>query len=348
MRARLAGLFAVAAVGLLGASLAWACTGEGTISSLSAASGPAGSQVTVNGTSFAHSTTVLIRWGANDGPILAQPAPPSFAATVTVPDVAPGLYMIFAQGWSGATKLAEASKQFEVLAPAAPVNPPPASPTTTVASNPNPVQTGNPASPIVVGVVPRGTQTPGSAGGSASSTFSNSASTADPAPVSTTSSGGAHQQVATPSPLGAATPSPSLSVPGSTVAPPAGAGTVAAETAAATGTDPLPASVLASIPLSQVPSLSTVSPADLWAPSVGRAATTPAAAPGAAPATATATAKALPAQAGGPSLDVGLIPHSSGSPLGMRVGLGIVLAAATTIVGTSSVLFVRRRALIRI
>lgn len=94
-------LAASSAVGLVigGASLAWACTRNPSIS-LSPSFGRAGSQTQVTGSSFLPGEPVEIRWNSATGPVLGRAAPKpdySFSVPVVVPADAPnGTYYIVA------------------------------------------------------------------------------------------------------------------------------------------------------------------------------------------------------------------------------------------------------------
>lgn len=100
---------------LLG-STAWACTAFTSLTGPKA--GVAQSQVTVEGESLIRERDadqeVELRWNASDGPLLAKVTTDnvgSLSATVTVPDVAPGIYFIMAiAGDAGVARMS-----FEVL-----------------------------------------------------------------------------------------------------------------------------------------------------------------------------------------------------------------------------------------
>lgn len=83
---------------------AFACAGLATLS-LSAANGRPGTTITFTGASFAvprpstglSPTPVVVRWQADDGPILAEVTPDrygSISASFTVPEATPGTYVI--------------------------------------------------------------------------------------------------------------------------------------------------------------------------------------------------------------------------------------------------------------
>ena len=89
--------------GLLGPlSVAWACTGASASTSLSPASGVAGSTVVVTGANYAPGT-VEVRWGGVTGPILGTTPGGNFTSTVKVPAEAPaGVYYLVAVQRDGA------------------------------------------------------------------------------------------------------------------------------------------------------------------------------------------------------------------------------------------------------
>lgn len=87
---------------------AFACTNISTLN-ISDSSGRPGERVLVTGTSFGNSSPtgrrtttplpVRIRWNAVEGPTLAELAPDgagNISASITIPDAAPGRYVIFA------------------------------------------------------------------------------------------------------------------------------------------------------------------------------------------------------------------------------------------------------------
>ncbi len=94
MRAVLTAVVLLVAV-VAGAS-AWACVPQPMIASVQPRSSAApGAQVTVVGENFSGSP-VEIRWNGLQGPLLGTGNGPSFAVPVTVPDEAPGLYLLTA------------------------------------------------------------------------------------------------------------------------------------------------------------------------------------------------------------------------------------------------------------
>lgn len=122
---------AVGVIGVLVASagLAWACTAQPRILSVSpvaeAPSPTAGpstqgaKEVDVRGASVGAQAPVEIRWNAATGPIIGvatADADGNFAATATIPDVAPGVYYLVAA--AGDVGIARAA--YEVTAPASP------------------------------------------------------------------------------------------------------------------------------------------------------------------------------------------------------------------------------------
>lgn len=100
--ALMGGLLAMG-VSLAAASTAFACTNLAELN-IGPAAGPAGTQVTVTGSAFAHvpaNTPVALHWGSANGPVLATLTPDKAGAigpaTVTIPaDAAPGSYVIVA------------------------------------------------------------------------------------------------------------------------------------------------------------------------------------------------------------------------------------------------------------
>lgn len=87
---------AVAALGLAGAALAWACTPNSYVTFTGPDSGPPGTQTTLNGQYFSAGAAVEIRGGSESGPLLATATGPSFNVGLTIPDVPPGVYYIVA------------------------------------------------------------------------------------------------------------------------------------------------------------------------------------------------------------------------------------------------------------
>ena len=109
------------AVGLVG--VAWACTPAAQFS-LSTVAAPAGTAVSVAGSSFPVDQDVSVRWNSAGGPVLGSGKGPSFTTTVTIPDADPGIYYIVATtsnpdgspGWA-------AVRSFQVVASPDPVEP---------------------------------------------------------------------------------------------------------------------------------------------------------------------------------------------------------------------------------
>lgn len=99
------------------ASGAWACVPQPIIFVQPRASGPPGSQVTVDGQNF-ESSRAEIRWNAFDGPLLAAATGPNFSASITIPPAPDGLYTLIALireasgGIGGVTRAA-----FQVVGP---------------------------------------------------------------------------------------------------------------------------------------------------------------------------------------------------------------------------------------
>lgn len=81
-----------AAVVLAAMSFAWACGPQPYIS-LDPASGTAGTVVSVAGRNF-QDGTLEIRWSSANGHLLATTTGPEFSTQVTIPDAAPGSYVI--------------------------------------------------------------------------------------------------------------------------------------------------------------------------------------------------------------------------------------------------------------
>lgn len=83
-----------AVLAMSGAAHAWGCVPMPLLVTLKPAwSGPAGTEVTVEGLGF-DPGPLEVRWAASDGPTLASVQGESFSARVTIPDVEPGLYAI--------------------------------------------------------------------------------------------------------------------------------------------------------------------------------------------------------------------------------------------------------------
>ena len=89
------GTIGILAVVLASVSLAWACVPQGYLS-LTPASGPAGSTVTAKASGFPAGSTVEIRWGSKDGPLLKTGTGPSFSTPITIPAAAPGVHYVSA------------------------------------------------------------------------------------------------------------------------------------------------------------------------------------------------------------------------------------------------------------
>jgi hypothetical protein len=109
--AMVGGLLAMSA-SLLLASPAFACTNLAELN-IGPTAGPAGTQVTVTGSAFAHGASnspVSLHWGAANGPVLATVQPDSGGAIqpmkITIPaDATPGSYAIVATQTQLATGL---------------------------------------------------------------------------------------------------------------------------------------------------------------------------------------------------------------------------------------------------
>ena len=145
-RAPISFLILVGSVVVVTGAAAFACTNLATLN-LSSATGKPGDVVTVSGSSFrmpANVTTgIQIRWNGADGPVLAEVRPDkagNFVTTVTIPDGAPGYYVMTAvlRDAKGAdVSGTPARAQFQIVgAPGRPVPPPAAaqSPATATSS----------------------------------------------------------------------------------------------------------------------------------------------------------------------------------------------------------------------
>lgn len=152
----LASLLVLSTAGLvIPGSQAWACVPQPLVTVTPMASGPPGTEFTVNG--YAIAGRAEVRWNALDGPLLASAEGPVFSTTAVVPETAEGLYSVLvlergADGSLGSTGRAS----FEVT-PAAGSAPPAGdrgAPGTASESSPAPAP-ANSISPIsaAVGVV---------------------------------------------------------------------------------------------------------------------------------------------------------------------------------------------------
>lgn len=93
-RGRFALVGAVLALGVVATATASACVPQARLVSLQPRpSGPAGSQVTVEGVGF-DPGTAEVRWNGPGGTLLAIAEGPSFSVPIAVPDVPPGLYAV--------------------------------------------------------------------------------------------------------------------------------------------------------------------------------------------------------------------------------------------------------------
>lgn len=112
---RSVGLVAVAAALMIfgAASVAWACTQQAFIGSISPGSGPAGSRATVTARMF-NPGPVQIRWNSTDGTLLATGTGPDFAVAVTIPNATPDTYSVVAVQREGNVVLGKASISFTV------------------------------------------------------------------------------------------------------------------------------------------------------------------------------------------------------------------------------------------
>lgn len=84
----------IGVITLAAAGSAWGCVPQARLVTLApGSSGPAGSQVTVEGLAF-DPGPVEVRWGASDGLKLGAATGPSFSVPVTIPDAPEGLHVI--------------------------------------------------------------------------------------------------------------------------------------------------------------------------------------------------------------------------------------------------------------
>lgn len=107
LRRMVIALFAIAAVGVVSAATAFACTNLATLN-LSKATGNPSDVVTVTGSSFAvprasdasqAPTPVVLHWNGATGPEMARAEPDSagnFSATFAIPQGSPGYYVVVA------------------------------------------------------------------------------------------------------------------------------------------------------------------------------------------------------------------------------------------------------------
>lgn len=95
------GVLVATAVLLLGAGMAWACTSQARVSSVTPDEAPAGSTASVNGERFVPGNTIEIRWDSRTGTKLGEATGPKFSERVTIPDVEPGHYVIVAVDSNG-------------------------------------------------------------------------------------------------------------------------------------------------------------------------------------------------------------------------------------------------------
>lgn len=89
-----------AAFALGSASVAWACSAQSGITGSAVrgqSSGAAGSQIQVSVTNFP-ADPVSIHWNSVDGEVLATGRGPDFSTSITIPQVAEGVYYVVASG----------------------------------------------------------------------------------------------------------------------------------------------------------------------------------------------------------------------------------------------------------
>lgn len=118
----------VVALALLSAGGAWACVPQPLITLTPMASGPPGTEVTVNG--YAINGQAEVRWNALDGPLLADALGPVFSVPIVVPEAEEGLYgLIVLERADDGSLGSTARAAFEVTAE--PSSPAPVDTTTT-------------------------------------------------------------------------------------------------------------------------------------------------------------------------------------------------------------------------
>lgn len=94
-RRALAGMAVITFV-LSGASLAWACTRQPSLT-ISPGFGKAGSQAQVTGKAFTPGEPVEIRWNSTGGPVIGRAVGSNFTVAVTIPaDASAGVYYVVA------------------------------------------------------------------------------------------------------------------------------------------------------------------------------------------------------------------------------------------------------------
>lgn len=115
-------------VGLVGGSIAvvasvlvaatsWACVPSPIVVAHPAASGPPGTEITLEGAHF-RPQPVEVRWNAVDGPLLATATGMQFAVKVTIPASPAGLYSIFVLSRNADAGLNDSALlQYQVFAP---------------------------------------------------------------------------------------------------------------------------------------------------------------------------------------------------------------------------------------
>lgn len=129
------GLLGVLAVPLTVVSLAWACVPRGALT-VSPASAPSGSTVSVAASGFPRDVPVDVRWNGLSGPRLSSGVGPGFTVDITVPRVAPGAYVISAATTDEHASHSGGRAAFEVTGgadspaptPGQATNPPPVNP----------------------------------------------------------------------------------------------------------------------------------------------------------------------------------------------------------------------------
>lgn len=76
-------------------SPSWACVPQPMLAVQPRASGPPGSEVTVDGANF-QGGRVELRWNDSDGPLVGSAVGRTFSIPIRIPDVPPGLYALVA------------------------------------------------------------------------------------------------------------------------------------------------------------------------------------------------------------------------------------------------------------
>lgn len=117
---------AIAVLGVLALSAgvtAFACTPSNLVS-LSTPTGHPGTAVSVNGTVLS-ANEVILRWNDSDGPVLGRVLPEGgkFSASFTVPEAAPGYYVVVAAQHDAMGNETVARAAFQLVGPAGEIAP---------------------------------------------------------------------------------------------------------------------------------------------------------------------------------------------------------------------------------